>query len=274
MGKSDEKQTKEVAHKAADDESKHKIQPSFDTLKPRFDAAAFEAIDKEGSRHCQWRELFRQLCEYKVQFGDCLVPRKYDANPKLGNWVSKQRTRYGKKTEESVSSMIAEHIRALNGIGFDWGARKTALESIWVLRFQQLCEYKEEFGHCLVPKQYLAKNKLGRWVSKQRNYYKLYQEGKPTIMSAERIRELESIGFKWGARKTVLESIWSLRFQQLCDFKEEFGHCLVSKQYCETPMLGQWISKQRSYYRLYREGKQSPITAERIRILESVDFRF
>jgi hypothetical protein len=34
---------------------------------PSFDAAIFEATDYEGTRHFQWRDLFRQLCEYKAQ---------------------------------------------------------------------------------------------------------------------------------------------------------------------------------------------------------------
>jgi hypothetical protein len=70
--------------------------------------------------HSQWRDLFRQLCEYKVQFGDCLVPARYSTNPKLGKWVLKQRARYRKNTEaENSTAMIAEDIRALNCIDFE-----------------------------------------------------------------------------------------------------------------------------------------------------------
>ena len=104
----------------------------------------FEATDNDGGlRHSQWRDLFRQLCEYKVQFGDCLVPKKYSANPKLGRWVDHQRSRYKDNTEEKSTSTTAEHVRALNGIGFDWGTSLTD----WSVRFQQLCEFKEQFGH-------------------------------------------------------------------------------------------------------------------------------
>ena len=85
--------------------------------------------------------------------------------------------------------MTAEHIRALNGIGFDWGTSKSGIDSIWTVRFQQIREYKAQFGHCRA-----AKPKLSTWVKTQRRNYKLYQEGKPSLMTAERIRELESIG--------------------------------------------------------------------------------
>ena len=91
--------------------------------------------------------------------------------------------------------MTAERIRAHDGISIDWGTSKTELASIWNERFEQMCEFKAQFGHYLVPKQYSANPKLGLWVSKQRCDYKLYQEGKPSPMTAERIRELESVGF-------------------------------------------------------------------------------
>jgi hypothetical protein len=84
-----------------------------------------EANDDEGLRHSQWRDQFQQLCEYKVQFDHCLVSNKYAANPMLGGWVSKQRTRYKLHQEGKPSPMTEEHIRALESIGFDWGKTKT-----------------------------------------------------------------------------------------------------------------------------------------------------
>jgi hypothetical protein len=267
MGKSNANQTKKRSHKAkATDggEIKHKNKPSFDAM-------TFEAIDNDGGlRHSQWCDLFRQLCEFKVKFGHCLVAQRYSANPKLGIWVNTQRQRYKDNTEEKSTSMTAEHIRALHGIGFDWGTSKTAVASIWSVRFQQLCEFKEQFGHCLVPQQHAANPKLGQWVHTQRSHYKLYQEGKPSYMTPERIRELESVGFKL---ETSRACIWTIQFQQLCEFKVQFGHCLVPQQYAANLTLGRWVSKQRHDYKLYQDGKPSRMTPERIRELESVEFK-
>ena len=235
MGKSDKKQTKMRARKTTC-ESKHKKQQSFDAM-------TFEATDDEGTRHSQWCDQFRQLCEFKVQLGHCRVPVRYSANPKLGNWVSTQRNTYRLNQEGNPSSMTAERIRALDVVGFDWGTSKT---DSWTVRFQQLCEFKAHFGHCLVSRQYAANPKLGQWVSTQRRFYRLHQEGKPSHITAERIRELESIGFAWGSSKTDLTSIWSVRFQQLCEFKAHFGHCLVPSEYSANPKLGYWVLKQRT----------------------------
>ena len=273
MGKSDEKQTKKRAHKATDGESKHKKQPSFDTHGSSPVETTFEAIDNnEGLNHSKWRYSFRKLCEYKVQFGHCFVPRKYAANPKLGRWVSRQRTRYKKNTEEDSTSLTAEHIRALDGISFDWGTSKTELASMLSVRFEQLREFKVEFGHCLVPRRYAANPKLGGWVDTQRQCYRLQQEGKPSPMTAEHIRALDGIGFDWGRSKTELASMWSVRFEQLRECKVQFGRCLVPRRY--NPKLAQWAAMQRHNYRMYHEGKRGRMTAERIRKLESVEFKW
>jgi len=93
--------------------------------------------------------------------------------------------------------MTAEHIRALNAIGFDWGTSKTALAAIWNEQFEQLCEYKAKFGDCLVSQRYAADRKFGRWVESQHRNYMLCQDGKQNSMTAVRIPELESIEFKW-----------------------------------------------------------------------------
>jgi hypothetical protein len=173
MGKNDEKQTKEKAHKATDGESKHKNKPSFDTPGSSPFATTYE--DNDGRfRRSQWLHYYRQLCEYKVQFGHCLVPQLYSANPKLGRWVASQRTRYRKNTGENTTCISAEYIRALDRISFDWGTSKTDFPSNWSVRFQQLCEFKIQFGNYLVPIKYDANLKLGKWVSRQRYHYRLH----------------------------------------------------------------------------------------------------
>jgi hypothetical protein len=39
-------------------------------------------------------------------------------------------------------------------------------------RFQELLEYREKFGHCMVPYNYKEKPLLYSWVKRQRNQYK------------------------------------------------------------------------------------------------------
>ena len=166
--------------------------------------------------------------------------------------------------------MTEERIWALESVSFDSGTIKTDLASIWGERFQQLREYKVEFGDCLVPCRYSVNHKLGHWVSNQHSNCRLYLEGKPSPMTAERFYDLENVGLEVGNSKTA---IWSVRFQQLREFKVQFGHLLVPQQYAANHELGRWVSKQRHNCKLYLEGKPSAMSAERIRQLESVEFK-
>ena len=152
--------TGESKHKAADGESNNKNKPGFDTLGIISLDATFENNKIELLRHSRWRDNFRQLCEYKVQFGHCRVPAKYSANPKLGEWVRYQRNLYRLYHEEKPTSMTAERFQQLDAIGFDWGGRRGDLASMWSERVGQLCKFKAQFGHCRVPARYSTNPRL------------------------------------------------------------------------------------------------------------------
>ena len=49
-----------------------------------------------------WEEIYQQLVAYKKEHKNTKVPQSYKEDPKLGTWVSKQRTAYNteKTTEE------------------------------------------------------------------------------------------------------------------------------------------------------------------------------
>jgi len=46
-----------------------------------------------------------ELEEYRRKNGDCLVPKRYESNPSLGNWVNKQRQNYRKFFKGEKTSM-------------------------------------------------------------------------------------------------------------------------------------------------------------------------
>ena len=56
------------------------------------------------------------LLEFKVQFGHCIVPQQYTANPKLGTWVSTQRRNYKLQKEGKLSPMTDGRIRQLESL--------------------------------------------------------------------------------------------------------------------------------------------------------------
>ena len=219
-----------------------------------------------NAQEAAWESMFSALIEYKEEHGDCLVPKRYEENKKLGFWVAEQRTQYRLLQDGEHSQITEKRIAKLEETGFDWNPQETAWESM----FSALIEYKEEHGDCLVPKRYKDNKKLGLWVREQRTQYRLLQDGEHSQITEERIAKLEGTGFVWN----TLETAWESMFSVLIEYKEEHGDCLVSTLDEKNMKLGFWVTEQRTQYRLLREGKQSSMTEERIAKLEEIEFRW
>ena len=52
--------------------------------------------------------------KYKKAYGNCNVPREYEANPSLGHWVHSQRTQYNE------GALAEERMQQLNDLEFEW----------------------------------------------------------------------------------------------------------------------------------------------------------
>lgn len=70
-----------------------------------------------------WNAKFMELQAYKASHGDCMVPQRYRANPRLGTWVHTQRRQHRLMLDGRKSSMTREKVLALEGVGFDWDAK-------------------------------------------------------------------------------------------------------------------------------------------------------
>ena len=68
---------------------------------------------------CGWMPRYRDLIEYRNEFGHCNVPQQYKGNKALGPWVDKQRQKFKK------GLMCEKHRDLLNNIGFEWVRAKT-----------------------------------------------------------------------------------------------------------------------------------------------------
>lgn len=141
----------------------------------------------------------------------------------------------------------------------------------WSQRFEELCEYQQKHGDCLVSHTYAANLPLARWVKRQRYQYKLMEAGKPSTMIPERIRALADIGFCWGSQ----EAAWNERFDELKEFKARVGHCNVPSLFADNPQLATWVKCQRRQYKLFKnERKAANITSQRITKLEEIGFEW
>mmetsp|Transcript_25726 Transcript_25726/g.53740 ORF Transcript_25726/g.53740 Transcript_25726/m.53740 type:complete len:589 (-) Transcript_25726:420-2186(-) len=89
-----------------------------DTRLERLQRIGFRWAKRKGQ--ASWDEKFNELVAYEAKFGDCHVPTKYKDNTALGRWVSTQRAEYRKYQDGRKTSMNADKIRRLEGIGFAW----------------------------------------------------------------------------------------------------------------------------------------------------------
>merc|ERR1712125_97121 len=68
----------------------------------------------------------------------------------------------------------------------------------WIHRFNELKQFYDIHGHCMVPQHYDENPKLGKWVKAQRRQYKLKVVLKqPSSITNSRISKLNSLGFAW-----------------------------------------------------------------------------
>ena len=65
----------------------------------------------------------------------------------------------------------------------------------WNELFSELLEFKQEWGHCDVLLKYAKNPNLGKWVSEHRRQYRLLKSDDKSVISDERITQLEKTGF-------------------------------------------------------------------------------
>jgi hypothetical protein len=140
----------------------------------------------------------------------------------------------------------------------------------WSERFEEFQRSFDKRGHSQVPNSSNGNKQLARWVKRQRYQYRLRKEGTPSAMTDERIEALEKLGFVWDSHGAA----WEDRLKELEKFKSTHRHCNVPSCYPQNSSLASWIKCQRRQYRLFREGKDSNMTMERIIQLEKMGFQW
>jgi superfamily II DNA or RNA helicase len=184
--------------------------------------AIFAEISRElGIR---WDEWYGRLKSYKDRFGDCRVPKNYVENGyRLAVWVRNQRAARYKLSDERR--------KKLDELGFAWDP----YSQDWDEWYGRLKSYKDRFGDCRVPKNYLENgHKLASWVRNQR----LTRD----TLSEERKKKLDELGFEWDP----LTQDWEEGFANLKSYCTRYGHCRVPLDHVENGFkLGRWARSQR-----------------------------
>jgi hypothetical protein len=189
------------------------------------------------SRSCDdaWSARYNELVQYKRDFGNCNVPKQCKAYPQLADWVLYQRRHFRRNSLPDVC------IKRLNKIGFTWKFDK---EDDWMERYNELVEFKQIHGHCNVPQTYQANIQLGKWVKRQRWFYKNKE-----YITQHRIAKLNQIGFDWDLVAKVNANIWMKQYNDLVKYKSEFGDCNVPYQWKANRSLANWVHRQRENFK-------------------------
>ena len=246
----------------------------------RFNKERFEALkdadvdlgnlpkkeDNMESKSLEWAEMYQTLRDYQYTYGTLKVKATHNKN--LGVWIQEQRRQWKRYKNNLPSSLSKVRRERLETLGFDFKVREKTFK--WEERIEQLLEFKGAHGNMTnIPSTY--GNGLRAFVNRMRDYYSQYVKGEESLLTEERITELNHIGFVWEANKRQVKT-WEEQFASLKRYKYQFGNTLVPQVYSIDTELGWWVKSQRSYYVKFMQGKHSPITHDRIRQLEEIGF--
>lgn len=199
----------------------------------------------------KWHDMYKQLLDYKRNYGHSFVPVNYKGNKRLGIWVATQR-----KLEAS-GKLGKIKKKKLDQVGFVWAAdTQSALRSVyeatWNTNWKKLKAYKKTYGTCQVSLK--IDSALQRWASLQRN---LYLQGS---LSGKRIEKLNEINFPW----SINEGYWMKMYKALTNFSSKFGHTRVPFLWAANPPLAAWIYRTKL--------NKAELDTQKIKLLNSIGF--
>lgn len=208
-----------------------------------------QAITEKDSRlHTTWEGYFEQLTQFVKSTGHASVP--LSSNARLYKWCLAQRTAWRN------GQLPTSAYRALSSIGFQWDPHFEK----WKQKFYELVEFKQTYGHCLVPQtgSKPVHIRLARWVAKQRHL------SKNGLLPDDRRRRLEGIGFSF----SPADERFSARVEQLRQWAEAHGHANVPRSWAEDPGLARWADAVRLRWR------QGRLPTRHYRKLSQLGFNF
>ena len=197
-------------------------------------------------RDALWEEMYAALVAYRRKHGDCDVPRGDLKNQRLGTWV------LGQRQARKAGRLSKNHLVRLDAVGFSWRPH----DSAWKEMYAALVAYKRKHGDCNVPTIHPKHQRLSEWVQNQR------RSRKRGTLSADRISQLDAIGFVWD----TLDALWEEMLAALVAYKRKHGDCNVPRDHAENPSLGTWVKKQRS------AKSRGTLANERIARLDAIGF--
>lgn len=136
----------------------------------------------------------------------------------------------------------------------------------WEKNFNAAKDYYEKNGHLDVPSRFVTRDglPLGAWLSSLRTWESSGIH--PKYLSAERKKQLESIGMIW----SKLDYYWEQNFSEALRYYRKNGDLIVPSNFVTDNgvRLGSWIFRQRKLHSGSCKG--TPLTAEQTARLNSI----
>ncbi|GAB4822137.1 hypothetical protein N2152v2_009183 [Parachlorella kessleri] len=202
----------------------------------------------------RWASRFRQLAEFHSRYGHCTVPASAAAEarwPGLRMWTLIQRQAWKRGILED------DRVRRLSGLGFVW----QPAEARWEERFAELQAFKEEHGHCNVPKGWAGNQGLASWVERVRREWRARQGTRP--LSHSREARLRALAFDFEPQQRS----WGGRYAQLKELRSRVGHLAGP-----FPSSGAWAGLAEWVVQQRHRGRAGRLHPDRLQALDELGF--
>ena len=217
-----------------------------------LNAMDFVWIVRSSDFNVNFDQHLADLMEFKREHGHTRVPHVYEKNLKLGRWCHHMKLSYNKlkKGEKPMIKVNQEHLDRLEEIGFQWKTRyvlasnKDENKYDFDQGFMKLKAFQTLHGHCNVPADF-SNQSLVFWINTLKSSFRQMNEGKRPIMrlSKHQTEVLNEMNFDWkekaGFSNVHQASLpWSVRYDQLCEYKAIYGNCRVPSRYDDDRAFG------------------------------------
>ena len=190
----------------------------------------------------QWDDVYQRLVQYKSEFGDCLVPRKYEKDPKLSRWVETQRVLWNRDNNNSKNNNRKQ-------IQHNDNFNEAAATMMEISNNPVSTGPSSSEGFTTLPIDPSVSIELvGNDPEINTDHLELLaaiDDTKAKRLTPERKLKLDNLGFVWSLRSKRIEDHWDEMFKQLLAYNEQHGDCLVPSRYEDNLKLGKWVETQR-----------------------------
>ena len=199
-----------------------------------------------GREHLEWEERFEEWKKYVREHGSPEISSNGNF-ASLGSWATAQRIR------KRRGELSTEYIQRLEETGFLWEPRNDH----WEKHYAEMVAYRQQHGHCHIPKSLKGNPQLHAWYSFQK---RLRHRGE---LSPERKARLNALNFPWNYK----DEVWETMLGKLARFRLLYGHCRVPEDWSE-PKLFKWTTRQR------RAKLDGVLSSERTSRLDGLGFEW